>query len=439
MYIDIGGGYIMHNSGLRCRVSALPILVVYLIVALTCAARGASQDDPYYAKDLLAARSDEHYKNLSDLEAVRIYRLHRESALFRECDRRYVGALDCTITEITALEMAKAAKAANKSVNAQTAASTPPSMAINAGVAKVASTAALGAGSDAAAAKTTASPTANSSQIIPFIRHDFPDISLFAALTPAGNATGAQLSYSSDRAGNNDSWSLYGVGGVAYQLFGGYLSHDQTTLLGAYIAPYVSTNWLFNSSASQKSKQSDLTSSGAKMELGVGNLLGGDQYFRIGGAGTFDGLGNTESTSAEFEWIPVYDVLIHHPQAIPNTGVIYRFDPELIVQYDTTTNSKKPLLFSNRDDSLRIGPQLTLNIFGNESQTPILSNLNAKINYHFAEELYSAKLLHYFETDLTYNLDQAGNVGITGSYQYGSDEISGKYTNLFKLGLSGKY
>ena len=194
----------MHNSGLRCRVSALPILVVYLIVALTCAARGASQDDPYYAKDLLAARSDEHYKNLSDLEAVRIYRLHRESALFRECDRRYVGALDCTITEITALEMAKAAKAANKSVNAQTAASTPPSMAINAGVAKVASTAALGAGSDAAAAKTTASPTANSSQIIPFIRHDFPDISLFAALTPAGNATGAQLSYSSDRAGNND-------------------------------------------------------------------------------------------------------------------------------------------------------------------------------------------------------------------------------------------
>ena len=201
-----------------------------------------------------------------------------------------------------------------------------------------ASTAALGAGSDAAAAKTTASPTANSSQIIPFIRHDFPDISLFAALTPAGNATGAQLSYSSDRAGRKRFmvaiWR-WGRGLPTFRRIPLARSNDASRSL---YRPLRIHQLAIQFKCVPKIEAIGLNKFWRKiMELGVGNLLGGDQYFRIGGAGTFDGLGNTESTSAEFEWIPVYDVLIHHPQAIPNTGVIYRFDPELIVQYETTS------------------------------------------------------------------------------------------------------
>jgi hypothetical protein len=309
----------------------LSLAAVALLLSLQLAKADAVPSDANYAADLQAANADRHYSHIIDeAQRVYIYRLHKNSALFRSRDKKYTGALECSVKEMSEIEappMAASPKA--------TAPTVPASK----------KQAASDAAPKTAAAASNKLPAPNSSQIVPFLRHDLPDISLFSSMKSAKDATGAQVSYSSDRVAANNAWSIYGVTGVAYKFYGNYSTTPDPYILAAYAVPYVSINRIFNSSQAQASKNSDTIVPGLMFEVGVDNLWGGEQYFRFGGSSVIDEIANTSTASAKFEWIPVYGSLIHYPGTIGGL-IAYRFDPEMIVQYDSLANTKTPLLFS---------------------------------------------------------------------------------------------
>jgi hypothetical protein len=382
----------------------------------------ASQEDAAYAVDLQAANQDPRYARITDpTERVHVYRLHKNSELFRQCDKKFIGVLECSISEISTIE-------------AQRAAATVP--------VKSAVLPPTKAKTNGASAGTTSPsnnvPTANSSHISPFLRQNMPDISLFSQMKSPKDATGAQISYSSDKIAVNDSWAINGIAGFAYQLYGNYSMNSAPYILGAYIAPYVSVDRLWNSNQAQAAKNSDTVTPGIKLEVGVDNLWGGEQYFRMGGADVFDEIANTNAVSTMFEWIPVYGKFIHYPGTIGGV-VLYRFDPELIVQYDSTTDRTKVLLFSGGSNALRIGPQVSLLLKPVAKDIPIISSLLLNTTYHWADEAYSRRSLSWFQTALTYNIDPNGYFGFTGNYKRGSDENTGKKVNIYLVSLSGKF
>ena len=289
-----------------------------------------------------------------------------------------------------------------------------------------------------AATLSTKFPVPNSSQIVPFLRHDLPDISLFSTMKSAKDAIGAQVSYSSDRVAATNAWSIYGVTGVAYKFYGNYsTTHDPIFLRLTRCLMSRSIDYLIPVRR-RRLRTPTRSCPGLMFEVGVDNLWGGEQYFRFGGSSVIDEIANTSTASAKFEWIPVYGSLIHYPGTIGGL-IAYRFDPELIVQYDSLANSKTPLLFSGGNQALRIGPQgsLYLRLLGND--VPVISSSVANMTYHWAEETYSRRSLSWFQAALTYNIDPNGYVGLTGSYRKGSDENTGKSTDIYLVSLSGKY
>jgi hypothetical protein len=395
------------------------MLRIGVVIAMSVATLGAAlaQDE--------AMPSDPRFRHIIDPEQrLHVYRLHQVSALYRECDKRRVGVLECSIDEIARIEQARVAKPERSARPARVA--SPPTI--------------VGAAVPAPEPlpELPNVPRPNTSTVTPFLRKDMPDISLFSRMKPAKNATGAEISYAHNRIAKNDIWAVHGIAGFAYQIFGDY-SRDESrpSLLAAYVAPYVLVDKTFNTAVAQRSNNTDTVTAGLKVEAGVDNLLGGQQYFRIGGAGVFDRLDDTTAVSVTAEWIPVYDRLIHHPETLLNL-LVYRFDPVLMVQFDSTTDQTKPLLFSGRNQSLRIGPQLSLFVQALPRTVPILANFHANLTYHWAYETYSGRKLHWFESALSYNLDPAGHVGLNLTYRKGNDEATGKQVDIAKLTLSGK-
>ena len=106
---------------------------------------------------------------------------------------------------------------------------------------------------------------------------------------------------------------------------------------------------------------------------------------------------------------------------------------------DTTARpADQVLAFNNRQESLRLGPELALHIWPSLNTSAFLSRFSGLIGYDYYYETYAKKNLSWFTSSLTFNLDQAGNFGITGSYNRGRDEDTGTLTNIYKISLTGK-
>jgi hypothetical protein len=119
--------------------------------------------------------------------------------------------------------------------------------------------------------------------------------------------------------------------------------------------------------------------------------------------------------------------------------IITRFDPDLVARYDGITGQGQILAFNNMRDSLRLGPEFALTILPDPGYVSgALSRFSALLGYNVWYETYSRKRLTWFTSSLNYNIDEAGNFGIQGSYNTGQDENTGKWTNIYKIGLSGK-
>jgi hypothetical protein len=270
------------------------------------------------------------------------------------------------------------------------------------------------------------------------LRQDWQDIGVLAIPTPVDKATGASISYSNDGIAKDETWATHATGAIVYQLLNDQ-GPGQTTPFWETFASYATVNKLYNSNPKLASKNIDTLAGGGAIELGYDDAKAETQnYFQFLAGAVQDNIKNTTSVNATAAWIPAnVNYHIHSPSQL--FGIFgYRFEPEFLAQYASTTDPKNVLLFSDRDQSFRIGPQLSLIFFPYVTSDSPWSNLSANILYHWWYEAYDGSEKHWMKAQVVYNLDKTGNFALTGSYQQGNDETTGQPTNLFMVSLSGK-
>jgi hypothetical protein len=267
---------------------------------------------------------------------------------------------------------------------------------------------------------------------------DFNNVAGFECAADTAGAQGAQISYSDDRISNNRQVAIQGTAAVLYNSVTGNPPSDLIPYATSFGA-YVSANDLTNSAKTQIKSNKDSTSYGGVLELGFISP-GGSNTFRILGGGSDDNLAHTTSGNAVVEWYPVYYPLyIHTPISQPaGLPIILRFDPDVAARYDGATGANQIVPYNNRQESMRLGPELSLKLLPYPTAPAFLANLSALVEYDWYYESYTRKDLNWFTSSVTYNLDAQGHVGITGKYERGRDAQTGASTNFYTVGLSGK-
>jgi hypothetical protein len=224
---------------------------------------------------------------------------------------------------------------------------------------------------------------------------------------------------------------------AAVAIPGDFATPGRIGVLGTSLAAYVQVDRDIHSKLVKKN--SDTIAGGGTGEIGI-DAFGGSQYFRLSAAALTDRIADQTSVATMFEWLPVYggDFCVGSPCNGPGLPIIYRFQPELKVQYDRTTDAGALLAFSGRKESLRIGPEFTLLFKPFGPQVGFWTQLHGQITYHPWIEIYSNTRQSWLDASLTYNIDPAGHLGITGSYRRGYTETTGVLTDLYKISLTGK-
>jgi hypothetical protein len=268
------------------------------------------------------------------------------------------------------------------------------------------------------------------------IRQDFSDIWLFDKPTAVSNAKGATLSWANDNIAHDATWSIHGMGAVVVSIPGGYLDKGYP-VLGASLAGYAQIDREIHSNLVKKN--SDALAGGIAGEIGF-DTGPGSQYFRLSAGAVNDRLADQTAFTTMLEWLPIYggDKCIGSPCSVPGLPVIYRFQPELKLQYDRTTDDGSLIAFSNRKDSFRVGPEFTFLFkpFGPDME--FFSRFHGQVTYHPWYEVFSGKSQYWLDSSVTYNIDDKGHLGLTGSYSRGYTELTGVLTDLFKISLTGK-
>jgi hypothetical protein len=426
------------------------VRVIVLLFAAIVAGSAVAQPATLEDTGLRTLIRRHHRAILSD-EEDRIVALHRTSEIFRKYDRNFNGQLDPE--EVVALN-SDAASAAPQPVVAAAGRGRVKSVrpAPVAAAAPEPDKRPIGTCAASDIKKSTAlylSPEGDT-VVTPLIRKSFADIFLFDCPTKAAQAEGAELSVLSDNLTRNTTWSASGMAALVYQHYGTWEG-----MLGFSMAPYVQVDEQRNSKLKFRSKDTDVVTAGLSAEIGF-DAGAWSHYTRLRASSTSDQVKGTSSGTLTAEWIPVacsyntgLPIDIGCPNTLPGTIFLYRFSPELVVQYDGTFGSNDVLAFSNRQTALRIGPQFNLilqplpKILERSGLTgPIftfLSNLSAHLTYHIYREVYSDRNFSYLETALVYNIDPAGHAGIKASYTKGRQEQTGDKIDQFKLALTVKY
>jgi hypothetical protein len=271
--------------------------------------------------------------------------------------------------------------------------------------------------------------------LIFLLRKDFADIGLFSAPSPTKGADGAEFSLTRDKIANDTTWSADATAAVAYTYFEEDIS---TTFIGAAIAPYVKLNREIHSN--NLDHNLDAKTVGVSGEVGFRNrLLGrGADYFRGRFAVIEDDVRSTTIGHGTAEWLPTY---LWDARTIPGTFINYNFTPELKVQYDSTTERGKTLLFSGRQESLRIGPEASLHfkvVAPDGFLSDYLKRVVGSFTYHWWTEVYSGRQNSWLDASLVYNLDEEGHIGLKFGYKRGYSEETGAKLDLYKISLTAK-
>ncbi len=259
------------------------------------------------------------------------------------------------------------------------------------------------------------------------------------------SAKGASLSFTRDYVANNSIWAAQGMVAAVYSDCSNLRNLAEgrnADWAEKSIAIYAQANSDYNSNLKLAAKNNiDTRTAGLSGELVYQSLSGDLHIFRLTPNVTQDDIHNTSAVAVMGQYIPAFLSLpgVWAPQAIINGNVIYQFDPTLDVQYASTTNQAKPILFSGMSQSLRIGPELALIV------TPFAGGGNDFLNriginelFHPWYETYSNRGSYWWTNTIKYNLDQKGNFALAFSYNRGLDENSGVMTNQYVLSLNGK-
>jgi hypothetical protein len=279
------------------------------------------------------------------------------------------------------------------------------------------------------------------------LRNDWSDLGVLGACLGGGVATGkakgGSVSFTQDNVAANRIWAAQAMGAAVYSdcnlnltpLPGG----GDSGFFERTIAIYAQVNSSYNSNASLTSKNLDTRTAG--IAGGIAYLHSGDyEIFRLIPNVVQDAIKGNTSVAAMLQYIPfwVSHAGIWHNTFTPNGYVTYQFDPTFDLQFANTTDPKKPLSYSGKDQSLRIGPELTFLVAPFAGSNSLLSRIGLTETYHPWYEAYSRTSSYWWANAITYNLTENGNFALGFSYNKGLDENSGAMTNQYIVSLNGK-
>lgn len=268
------------------------------------------------------------------------------------------------------------------------------------------------------------------------LRRDWKDIGPLGCPQKVDKATGAEIAFADDQANHNRIWSINGTAAVTYSSI---MDQDEVWWKPSItsFASYVTVNRVANSAVDSASDNVDKLVYGGALSLAFNNETGGNN-FTFRGGGVENHIKGTTSANFTAEYSPAYAPLLVHTVVPRVLGLPmnFRYDPELILQYNEATGPKQVLDFNGRSQALRIGPQVSFYLFG--LPDGFFAKMNASFTYHWAYETYAQKNLSWLQTALTYNIDDAGHLGVALTYSRGNDEDTGTFTNIYRIGLTGK-
>src|SRR6185437_9984938 len=252
---------------------------------------------------------------------------------------------------------------------------------------------------------------------------------------------GASLSFTQDYVAANKIWAAQAMGAVVFSDCDLSLrpkpGGGDSGFVERSIAIYAQVNSSYNSNVTLTSKNSDTRTAGLAGEIAYLHS-GNYEIFRVVPNVVRDEIKGTTAVATMLQYLPVWVAYpgIWHTTYAFNGNVSYQFDPTFDLQFASTTNRKTPLAFSGRDQSLRIGPELTFLVAPFVGGNSFWSRIGITETFHPWFEAYSGKSNYWWSNAITYNLTDDGNFALGFSYNKGLDENSGAMTNQYIASLT---
>jgi hypothetical protein len=207
------------------------------------------------------------------------------------------------------------------------------------------------------------------------------------------------------------------------------------------LAIYGQANTIYDSNAQfAKKNNNDTRTGGLVGEVAYSN--GGDvNVFRVAPNVVFDNINNTTAVAVMAQYAPAWIQSFNYLWAatpIYQGGPGFQFNPVFDLQYTNAMEHSKPLQFDGRDQSLRLGPELTfiLTPYGGS----VWNRIGFSETFHPWYEAYDARRSSYWwDNSIFYNITDDGNFAVKLSYDRGLDQNSGITTNQYILSFAGKY
>lgn len=262
---------------------------------------------------------------------------------------------------------------------------------------------------------------------------------------PVAKASGAAVSFTRDYANNNKIWVTQGMVGAVYSKCTELRAapNGDHGFMEQSIAAYAQINSDYNSNATfAKKNNADTRTVGLSGEVAYLHSWGDIDIIRITPNVVFDNINNTTATAVMVQYIPFWLLkYLWTEEGFPGASnlVNVQFDPTFDIQYANAMEHSKPLQFSGKDQSLRLGPELTF-IFtpvGSKNNDNFWANLGLSETFHPWYEAYDGRGSYWWDNSIFYNITK--NFAVKLSYQRGLDENSGNMTNKYIASLTGKY
>jgi hypothetical protein len=285
------------------------------------------------------------------------------------------------------------------------------------------------------------------------IRRDLDDLGGWSRLSKLQDATGAQFSWTDDRVTGNQVWVAQGLVGYRFASW-------QTPSLDAYLQNSVLGVYaLFDRAVNTKRTGEDKgdLSLGLASQTAFANVFNATHYFNGRGGWTTDFYGNDKSWFVGLDYQPVgnprgdgRDTFFSYLGTPLAAGPWFFFtlSPKFRTEYRANIDESVPQamldpIFSVRREAFRYGPWVQAMLAGNNAgfaDVPDwIRRLTLQATYGWYFDALSPLRYKHLYTSLTYNLDAAGYVGVTVSYQRGQKETTGATEEIAKIALSVKY
>ena len=264
------------------------------------------------------------------------------------------------------------------------------------------------------------------------------------------DATGAVFSWTNDRVEHNRNWTAQALIAVGYNRFfipqgGPYISQ---ALNGFYYAIDRQLN-----SKDVKKNVDDMTF-GGRHEFTLANWASTSHAFGIAGEVVTDGAGATKNWDLSADYQPFgtdpgsgYRPLISYVNSPFDTvpHVYVTFSPKLRAEYRGSLDGSTDPIFEDYNSVFRVGGSMGMTISKNLAEFQLgevpflIARSLVNVSYGWWYDTLSQRQFSYLDAAYTFNLDEAGNIGITFNYRHGELDTTAQRVDLYKVALSAKF